>query len=260
VLKLDYKIEGSEDINEIKGSDIVVITAGLARKPGMTREELLAKNAAILKDVALKVKELAAGAIVIVVTNPLDLMTHLAQKILQFKPGRVFGMGVSLDASRLANQIAHEVKCAPSQVTAWVIGSHGEAMIPLPQHSTVNGTKLDKVLGGEKLEELSQKTVGRGAEIVALLGSGSAYFAPSAAIAEIVRAVALDEKKAIGVCASLNGEYGISDLFLGVPCTIGKNGVEKILEFELSPEEMAKLLQSAEATRKLVSQLGVGEV
>jgi malate dehydrogenase len=203
----------------------------------------------------LKIRELAQEAVVVIVTNPLDLMTHLAAKALGFKHGKVFGMGVSLDASRLANLIAEELKVLPTDVEAWVIGSHGEAMLPLPKHSKVKGKKLDELLTREKLQELSRKTVGRGAEIVSLLGSGSAYFAPSAAIAQIVQAVVKDEKKVIGACVALRGEYGLKDVSLGVPCRIGRQGVIEVVEFSLDQEEKERLAQSAQATRELAARL-----
>ena len=255
ILKINYCIEGSDDINKIKDSDIIVVTAGLARKPGMTREELLAKNAQILKDVCLNIKKLAPGSIVIIVTNPLDLMTYFAMKILEFAPNKVFGMGISLDAARFANIISKELDIPNTDIEACVIGSHGEGMLPMPRFSTIKGVSLEEFLDDKKLEAVVAKTVNRGAEIVSLLGSGSAYYAPSAAAAAIVKAVAKDEKRTIGVCAFLNGEYGVKDVYFGVPCRIGKDGVEKIVELELSKEEKEKFLNSAESTRQLIKQL-----
>jgi len=251
VLKYSYRISGTDDITAIKGSDIVVVTAGLARKPGMTREDLLKKNAQILKDVCLSIKDTCPESILIIVTNPLDLMTYLALKITGFKANRVLGMGVSLDAARFANQISKELNIPAVEIDAWVIGSHGEGMLPLPRFTTIKSTKtLDQLLDNEKVDLLVKKTMERGIEIVSLLGSGSAYFAPSQAIAAIVKAIVKDEKRMIGVSAYLNGEYGIKDVCIGAPCRIGKSGIEKIVEFDLNKEEAALLIKSSESISK----------
>jgi len=258
ILKINYNVQGSDDISAIRDSDIVVITAGLARKPGMTREELLAKNSQILKEVCLSIKSLAADSVVIVVTNPLDLMTYLALKVTGFSKNKVLGMGISLDASRFANLISEELNLQPADIDAVVIGSHGEGMLPLAKHSKIKGVSLEKFLNKEKIASLVDKTVGRGAEIVAFLGSGSAFFAPSAAVTEVVKAVAKDEKKILGVCAYLSGEYGIKDTCIGVPCRLGKTGIENIIELDLSEEEKEKFLHSADSIRNLLRQLPVG--
>jgi len=255
LLKLNYSVEGTDDFSKIKDSDIVVTTAGLPRKPGMTREELLAKNAAILKDVSLKVREFAPKAVYIIVTNPLDVMTDYALKVTGFNPKKILGMGVSLDAARFANLISKELNVPVTDIEAAVIGSHGEGMLPLPRFSTIKGVALDKFADENKVKELTVKTVNRGAEIVGLLGSGSAYYAPSAAIAALVKSVAKDEKRIIGVCARLFGEYGIKDTCIGVPCRIGKAGIEEIVELQLSKEELKLLAVSAENIRKLTQQL-----
>jgi len=244
-LNSDYKIKGAEDFANIKGSGIIIVTAGLARKPGMTREELLKKNAEIIKGICIEIKRLAPEAIVLVVTNPLDLITYLALKNLQFSPKKVFGVGLNLDASRFANLIAKELKVSPREIEACVIGPHGEGMLPLPRFTKVKGEPLTKLINAQKIQELAQKTVERGAEVVSLLGSGSAYFAPSAAIAEVVSAIVKNKKCTIGVCAYLNGEYGIKDLCIGVPCEIGKEGIEKIIELDLNSEERNLFSKSA---------------
>jgi len=255
ILKYDYKIEGTGDIGKIKDSDIIIITAGLARKPGMSREELLNKNAQILKDICLNIKRLTSEAIVIVVTNPLDLMTYLALKVTGFKPHKVFGMGISLDSARFANLISKELNIPSTDIDACVIGSHSEAMLPLPRFTKIKGITLDEFLNDKEIEDLENKTVNRGAEIVSLLGSGSAFFAPSAAIAEITRTVVKDQKKTIGASAYLDGEYDLKDICIGVPCRIGKNGIEKIIELDLDKEEKKKLINSAEILRQLIKQL-----
>ncbi len=255
ILKYHYNINGTDDINAIKDSDIIVITAGLARKPGMTREELLSKNAAILKDVCLNIKKLAAQSLVIVVTNPLDLMTYLVLKITGFKPNKVLGMGTSLDAARFANLVSKELNIPTTDIDACVIASHGEEMLPLPRFTKIKGVALDEILNDKKTEGLVKKTIGRGAEIVSLLGSGSAYFAPSAATAAVVRAIAKDEKRTIGVCACLNGEYGLRDVCIGVPCRLGKQGIEKIIELDLNKEEKEAFLKAATNLKKQFNTL-----
>jgi len=250
VLKCNYRIQGTDNIENIKDSDIIVVTAGLARKPGMTREDLLNKNSQILKEVCLAIKKLSGNAVVIMVTNPLDLMTYLALKITGFKPARVFGMGVSLDAARFTNLISKELNVPNCDIEACVIGSHGEGMLPLPRFTTIKGVELTRMLDAEKIGSLIKRTFLRGQEIVSLLGSGSAYFAPSQAIAAVVKAIVKDEKRLIGVSAYLQGDYGIKDICTGVPCRIGKDGIEKVIELDLNKEEEALFLDSAESIRK----------
>jgi malate dehydrogenase len=258
ILKSHYNIDGSEDINKIKDSDIIVITAGLARRPGMTREELLSKNSQILKEISLNIKRLAPEAIVIVVTNPLDLMTYFVLKTTGFSKSKVFGVGISLDASRFANIIARELKVSVNDVEAMVIGAHGEAMLPLSRHTKVSGVSLDKTLSKEDVGLLINKTIGRGAEIVTALGTGSAFFAPSAAIAQIVNAIVQDEKKIIGVCAYLNGEYGLKDICIGVPCSLSKDGIKDIVELDLNKEEGDRFKDSANSISQLIKGLPLG--
>lgn len=237
LLKKDYSITGTENINDIKGSGIIVITAGLARKPGMTREDLLNKNAGILKDVCLNIKTLAPEAIVIIVTNPLDLLTYFALKNTGFSHNKVFGMGLSLDSARFANLISKELKVSVLDIDACVLASHGEGMLPLPRYTKVKGIALHKLIDEQKQQLLVTKTIERGKEIVSLLGSGSAYFAPSAAVAEIVKVIVKDQKTILGVSVYLSGQYGINDICIGVPCCLGKNGIEKVIELDLNEQE-----------------------
>jgi len=255
ILKYSYNINGADDINEINNSDIIVITAGLPRKPGMTREELLSNNAGILKDVSLNIKKLAPQSLVIVVTNPLDLMTYLVLKITGFNASRVLGMGISLDVARFANLISKELNIPTADIDACVIGIHGEEMLPLPKFTNIKGVALDEFLDDKKIENLVKKTINRGAEIVSLLGSGSSYFAPSAAIAAIVKIMVKDEKRTMGVCACLNGEYGLKDVCIGVPCRLGKQGIEKIIELDLNKEEKEAFLKSAANLKKQFNNL-----
>ena len=245
ILKHNYSVCGIENIEEVKDSQVVVVTAGLARRPGMTREDLLNKNAQILKGLCLEIKKLSPKSILVIVTNPLDIMTYFAIKTTGFKPNRVIGMGISLDAARFANLISKELKVSPVDIEASVIGTHGEEMVPLPRFTNIKGVRLDEFLDEKKIAEVVKKTIERGKEIVSLLGSGSAYFAPSAAIASLVKIIVKDEKRTQGVCAYLNGEYGAKDVCIGVPCRIGKNGIEKIIELDLNKSEKEAFLKSA---------------
>lgn len=257
ILKYHYNIQGTDDINQIRDSHIIVITAGLSRKPGMTREDLLQKNAAILKGLCLEIKKSSPGAIIIVVTNPLDLMAHFCLKATDFNPAQVIGMGVSLDASRFANLISREFNIPVTEIEATVIGSHGQGMIPLPRFTKVKGIALDEFCDEGKIKDLIKRTILRGAEIVSLLGSGSAYFAPSAAITELVRAIVKDQKRTIGVSAYLNGEYALKDVCIGVPCRLGKGGIEKIIELDLNQEEKNIFSESAQALKQQFSNLTI---
>jgi malate dehydrogenase len=250
VLKLNYNIKGTDDINEIRDSSVIIVTAGLARQPGMTREDLLNKNALILKAICLDIKKLAPQAILIIVTNPLDLMTRFALKITGFKPNKVLGMGVSLDAARFANLIGKELNAPCTNIDTYVIGSHGEGMLPLTRLTNIKGIALDEFIDINKMQALVTGTIGRGKEIVSLLGSGSAYFAPSAAIADLVRVIVKDQKRTLGVCAYLDGEYGIKDICIGVPCRLGKNGIEKIIELDLNQQELQALKTCADRLKE----------
>ena len=245
ILKNDYDLTGTDDIHQLRNSDIVVITAGLARKPGMTREDLLSKNTQILKSICQNLKNLCPDAIIIVVTNPLDLMTYAAIKLTGFKPQRILGMGITLDASRFANLISKELGVPVTDIEAVVIGTHGEGMMPLASLTKVKGKPLTEAVHKDKAADLVKRTGLRGAEIVSLLGSGSAYYAPSAAIADLVEVIASGKTAIRGVSAYLNGEYGVKDVCIGTLCQIGKNGIEKILEVNLTGEEKAAFLKSA---------------
>jgi len=257
ILKYDYNIQGTDDVNAIKDADIIVLTAGLTRKPGMSREELLGKNAQIVKGVSLDIKKLAADSLVIVVTNPLDLMTYVVLKTTAFSRNRILGMGISLDAARFANLIAGQLNIPTAEIDACVIGSHGEGMLPLSRFTSIKGVTLDEFLDQKKIEDLVKRTLNRGAEIVASLGSGSAYFAPSAAVASLVKAIVKDEKRTLGLCACLNGEYGLQDVCIGVPCRIGKAGIENIVELDLSVKEKEALLESAANLKKQYSSIAI---
>jgi len=242
-------IVGTNDYADTAGSDIVVITAGLPRKPGMSRMDLLGMNAGIMNDVVSKVVPRSPNAILIVVSNPLDEMTYLAADTSGFPHERVFGMAGVLDSARLRFFIAEELEVSPTVVEAMTLGSHGDAMVALPRHATVNGKPLPELADEATLERLFQRTRDGGAEIVALLKTGSAYFAPSASVVAMVNAIVNDTKEVLPVCAWTTGQYGVSDVYLGVPARIGRGGVEEIVELDLNDDELAKLRGAAEGIR-----------
>jgi malate dehydrogenase len=253
----DTRVEGSCEISRISGSDIVVMTAGLPRKPGMTREDLLAKNAAIMTDVCSGIAQYAKDAILIVVSNPLDVMTYLAYKTTGFERHKVLGMGVNLDTSRFANLISKKLFIGTEHIKALVIGSHGETMLPLPRLTKVRGKALTDLLEKTEVEKLVIETRSRGAEIVSLYGSGSAYMAPSAAIYELVETILTGHSKELPVSAVLDGEYGLYDVSIGVPAIIGPEGIERVLEADLTSEEKEAFLQSAQSIKNSINSLNI---
>ncbi|GAA3911296.1 malate dehydrogenase [Actinoplanes auranticolor] len=238
-----------EGYEAIEGSDVVVITAGLPRKPGMSRMDLLGVNAKIVRQVAENVAKYAPNAVVIVVSNPLDEMTALAQIATQFPRNRVLGQAGMLDSARFTNNVAEELKVPVSSVKTLTLGSHGDTMVPVPSKSTVNGKPVADLLPADKVEELVTRTRNGGAEVVALLKTGSAYYAPSAAAARMARAVAEDSGAVMPVCAWVDGEYGISGVYLGVEAEIGAQGVRRVVETDLTESELAGLKEAAEAVR-----------
>jgi malate dehydrogenase len=248
-------VTGTNDYADTAGSDVVVITAGFPRQPGMSRMDLLGKNAAIMSDVIANVTPGSPDAIVIVVSNPLDEMTFLAAERSGFPKQRVFGMAGVLDSARLRYFIAEELGVSPSVVEAMTLGSHGDAMVALPRHATVNGAPLPGLVDEATLERLFQRTRDGGAEIVALLKAGSAYFAPSASVVAMVEAVAHDTERILPVCAWTQGEYGISDVYVGVPAKLGRGGVEEIVELDLNDDELRKLRGAADGIRAKCADL-----
>ncbi|MEK7578212.1 MAG: malate dehydrogenase [Patescibacteria group bacterium] len=257
ILKSDCIIEGSDDFSLLNDADIIVITAGLARKPGMTRDDLLKENSKIITEVSLKIKEFTKNPIVIVVTNPVDLMVYLVSRVTGFDKKRVFGMSVSLDAGRFANLIRNELDIPVSSVEAVVIASHGQTMVPVASLSKASGANIGRLMNHEIIAKLTHATIERGASIVAHLGSGSSYFGPAAAVLGIIKAIVKDEKRIIGVCAYLDGEYGVSELYIGVPARIGKDGVEGIIELELAEEEKEAFVKSCDSIRQQISKLAI---
>jgi malate dehydrogenase len=248
-------IVGTNDYADTAGSDIVVITAGFPRQPGMSRMDLLGKNAGIMKSVVDQVVPGSPDAILIVVSNPLDEMTFLASDLSGFPKERVFGMAGVLDSARLRYFIAEALGVSPSGVEAMTLGSHGDAMIALPRHATVNGTPLPDLVDEATLQGLFARTRDGGAEIVGLLKSGSAYYAPSASVVAMVRAIAEDAKTVLPVCAWLTGQYGISEVYVGVPARLGRGGVEEVVELDLNDVEMAALRDAAEGIRAKCADL-----
>ena len=238
-----------EGYEAIEGSDVVVITAGLPRKPGMSRMDLLEVNAKIVRQVAENVAKYAPNAVVIVVSNPVDEMTALAQIATQFPRNRVFGQAGVLDTARFTNFVAEELGVPVGSVRTLTLGSHGDTMVPVPSQCTVDGKPLADVMPAEKIEELVVRTRNGGAEVVALLKTGSAYYAPSAAAARMARAVAQDSGEVWPVCAWVDGEYGISGVYLGVEAAIGAEGVKRVVETDLDADELASLKEAAEAVR-----------
>ncbi len=250
----DSKITGTNDYRDIEGSDVVVITAGIARKPGMSRDDLTRTNAKIVKEVSGNVANHAPESIVIVVTNPLDIMTYAAMKATGFSPERVFGMSGVLDSARFATFIAMELRCSVRDVKTMVLGGHGDTMVPMPRFATVAGVPITELLPEDTIKRLIERTVNGGAEIVNLMKT-SAFYAPSAAVANMVEAVVKDTKSILPVCAYLNGEYGMKDIYLGVPVKLGSKGVEKVIELKLTNEEKKALDKSAEAVRAGIASL-----
>ena len=240
-------IVGTNDYADTAGSDVVVITAGFPRQPGMSRMDLLGKNAAIMRDVVGRITPGSPGAILIVVSNPLDEMTYLAAETSGFPRERVMVMAGDLDSARLRSFIAEELGVSPGVVEAITLGSHGDQMVALPRHATVDGRPLPALVDAETLERLFQRTRDAGAEIVGLLKSGSAYYAPSAAVVSMVASIVRDAKDVLPVCAWTTGQYGISDVYVGVPARLGAKGVEEIVELDLDESELGQLREAAEA-------------
>jgi len=255
VHRYDASLIGSNGYDETAGSDVVVITAGLARKPGMTRDDLLFKNAEIVGGVVEQVVARSRNAILVLVTNPLDAMVQLAWKKSGFPPQRVIGMAGILDSARFRTFIARELGVSVENVTAFVLGGHGDSMVPLPRYSTVAGIPITELLPKATIDALVQRTANGGAEIVGLLKTGSAYYAPAAATVEMVEAILKDKKKILPCAAYLDGQYGVKGLYVGVPVKLGRAGVEQVIEITLTAEERAAFQKSAAAVRELVDKL-----
>ena len=260
VVSHDARIMGTNGYEETAGSDIVVVTSGLARQPGMSRDDLLAKNAGIVRTVVREAASRSPNAVLIVVTNPLDAMCHVAMDESGFPRERVLGMAGILDSARFRTFIAWELGVSVRDTHAFVLGGHGDTMVPLPRYSTVAGIPITELLPPERIQELVQRTRDGGAEVVALLKSGSAYYAPAAAVAEMVDAILGDRNRVLPCAAHLQGEYGVDGLFVGVPCVLGEGGLKRVIEIDLTDDEQAAFARSAAAVQELVDKLGAAPV
>jgi malate dehydrogenase len=253
----DAKIAGSNAYEPSAGSDVIVVTAGLARKPGMSRDDLLHKNTEIVGAVCREAFRHSRDAIFIVVSNPLDAMCEVAMRVTGLPRERVIGMAGILDSARMRFFIAEALSVSVENTHAFVLGGHGDSMVPLPRYSTVAGVPITELLPKEKIDEIVKRTRNGGIEVVNLLKSGSAYYAPSAAVVEMVDAILRDKKKILPCAVRLNGEYGIRDLFIGVPVKLGRKGVDEVMQIELTGEESAALSKSAAAVKELCDLLKV---
>jgi malate dehydrogenase len=257
VLGYDSLVTGTNDYTDTANSDIVVITSGFPRKPGMTRDDLVKKNQAVITQVTEQVVKYSPDSIIIMVTNPLDAMAQLALHISGFPRERIIGMAGVLDTARFRTFIAQEVGASVRDVQAYVLGGHGDTMVPLSRLCTVAGVPIDKLIPAERIEQIVQRARDGGAEIVKLLGNGSAYFAPSASILQMIDSILLDKKMILPCAVYLQGEYDIRNLFVGVPAQLGAKGLEKIIEVELTTGEQALLQKSADAVKELVQVMGI---
>lgn len=255
VMGFDTRVVGSNGYDVAAGSDVVVITAGVPRKPGMSRDDLLATNAGIVRSVSEEVKSCSPEAVVIIVSNPLDAMCYVAKETTGFPANRVFGMAGILDTARYRSFIAERLQVSVEDIQALVLGGHGDTMVPLVSYTTISGIPLSQFLESDEIDALIQRTRDGGAEIVRYLKQGSAYYAPSAAVAQMVEAISLDKKRILPCAALLDGEYGFSGIYLGVPCKLGRNGIEEIIEVELSSEERSSLETSAGHVRETLDSL-----
>ena len=255
VLGIDASIIGTNSYNETEGSDVVVITAGIARKPGMSRDDLLFTNMRIVGSVVEEVVKKSPNAILIVVSNPLDAMVQHAYSVAGLPKNRVIGMAGVLDTARFRTFLAWELNVSVKDVQAYVLGGHGDQMVPLIQHTTVGGVSIKELLTPDRLSSIIKRTQTGGGEIVELLKTGSAFYAPSAAVAEMVDSVLLNQNRLLPCAALLEGEYGINGVYLGVPVILGSNGIERVVELELSSEENAGLENSANGVRELIDAM-----
>ncbi|MDN4616844.1 malate dehydrogenase [Paenibacillus sp. PsM32] len=253
----DSQIKGTSDYEDTASSDVVIITAGIARKPGMSRDDLVNTNAGIVKSVCEQVKGYSPDAIVIILSNPVDAMTYVAYQALGFPKNRVIGQSGVLDTARYCTFIAEELNVSVEDVRGFVLGGHGDDMVPLVRYSSVGGIPIDTLISKERIQEIVQRTRVGGGEIVNLLGNGSAYYAPAASLVQMTEAVLKDKKRILPIIAYLEGEYGYNDLFMGVPAILGGGGIEKIFELELTSDEKAALEKSADSVRSVIQIVNV---
>ncbi len=256
VVSHDARITGTNDYADTADSDIVVVTSGLARQPGMSRDDLLARNAGIVRSVVEQAARHSPGAVLIIVTNPLDAMCHVALQASGFPRERVLGMAGVLDSARFRTFIAQELGVSVADTQAFVLGGHGDTMVPLSRYSTVAGVPITELLSADRVRALEERTANGGAEVVALLKTGSAFYAPAAASFEMVESILLDRKRVLPCAVLLQGEFGTHDLFVGVPVVLGAGGMERVFEIRLTPDEQAAFDRSAAAVKELVGKLG----
>ncbi len=255
VLNYDGVVSGTKDYSDISGSDVVVVTSGFPRQPGMSREDLIGKNADIINQVGNGIKDHAPDAVIVMVTNPLDLMTYHMQKITGFPEKRVVGQAGILDSARMTHFISEAVGCSNEDVQAMVLGGHGDTMVPLPRYTTVNGIPITQLLDSDEIQAICDRTASGGGEIVKLLERGSAFYAPGSAAAIMAESILFDRKRVLPCSAYLNGEYGMEDIYIGVPVILGKDGVERILELELEPSELESLQGSGAFYKEQLSSI-----
>jgi malate dehydrogenase len=256
----DSNIIGTSSYEEIAGSDVIIVTAGIARKPGMSRDDLLSTNTNIIKSVAEGIKRYAPNAFVIVITNPLDAMVYVMQKVSQLPANKVVGMAGVLDSARMSLFLAREFNVSIEDVKSFVLGGHGDTMVPLIRYSSVAGIPVQDLIEmgwttKDKIDAIVQRTRDGGAEIVKLLGNGSAFYAPASSAIEMAESYLFDKKRILPIAAYLNGEYSVKDLYIGVPAVIGKNGVEKIVEIKMNSQELTMFNRSVDAVKKLIAEL-----
>ena len=255
VLNYDGRVTGTNDYADIADSDVVIVTSGFPRQPGMTREDLIGKNADIVSQVGEGIRQHAPNSIVVMVTNPLDLMTYHMQKVTGFEHSRVVGQAGILDSARMTHFIAQAVGCSNEDVQAMVLGGHGDTMVPLPRYTTVNGIPVSQLLSDEEVEAICQRTASGGGEIVKLLEKGSAFYAPGSAAAIMAEAILEDRKRVLPCSTYLSGEYGMDDIYIGVPVVLGRNGVERIIELELADKELDSLQGSGSFYKEQLSEI-----
>ncbi len=255
VVGFDSIVTGTNNYKDTRDSNLVIITAGLARKPGMTRDDLLQKNSQIMQDVCRGIKEYSANCVVIVVSNPLDAMAYVAKKELGFSRNKVIGMAGVLDGARFRSFVASKANVSVKDVHAFVLGGHGDTMVPMPRHCSIGGIPLLEYFDKKTVENLIERTRKGGAEIVSLLKTGSAYYAPSASAVQMAEAILRDQKRILPCAAYLEGEYGVNGIFLGVLCKLGKNGLEDVIEIDLNEDERSNLNHSIEAVKELTASL-----
>jgi malate dehydrogenase len=255
VFGADFKVTGTNNIADIAGADVCIVTSGLPRKPGMSRDDLVKTNADIVKNVAKGIRENAKDAFVIVVTNPLDAMVYLMQKETGFSANKVVGMAGVLDTARYQAFLAEELNVSVESVSAFVLGGHGDDMVPVRSYTTCNGIPVGNLIKADRLDAIEKRVRGAGGEVVALLKTGSAFYSPAASAIQMAESYLFDQRKVLAAAAKLNGEYGLKDLYIGVPIVIGRNGVEKIIEIQLSEAEKTALYESADRVRGLLAIL-----